>query len=253
MTRSHFNSSALVRLLSELAQVDGPQSQQDFAQRLGAWVDVAGAITLHAAQSPHAAQALATPSGAPHAACLAIQQRYQLVRSSLEQSFTGQAVPALGLKAVKLPVADADTPQEEGAAYAQYHQHYLAHQRAMDLNVGPLRAQARQALLTASPSLRQLAALDAALEQALGAHERKLLASVPALLEKRFTHLRQMHRQTLAHTAQADNPALWMQAGGWLAVFCQDMQSVLRAELEVRLQPVVGLIEAFSKSISKNE
>ena len=40
--------------------------------------------------------------------------------------------------------------------------------------------------------------------------------------------------------------------GGGLDVFGKEMQEVLLAELEVRLQPVVGLIEAFSNEVKKH-
>jgi hypothetical protein len=34
-------------------------------------------------------------------------------------------------------------------------------------------------------------------------------------------------------------------ADDWLAVFAADMQAVLRAELELRMQPVDGLLDAL--------
>ena len=44
-----------------------------------------------------------------------------------------------------------------------------------------------------------------------------------------------------------DDPARWMQPGGWLARFCADMQRVLLAELDLRLMPVAGLVAALDK------
>ena len=55
--------------------------------------------------------------------------------------------------------------------------------------VGPLRASARAVLSGRSAALRQLAALDAVLDQALAAREASLLATVPVLLGKRFVQL----------------------------------------------------------------
>jgi hypothetical protein len=60
------------------------------------------------------------------------------------------------------------------------------------------------------------------------------------------------HQQMLVDTQQTDNPAGWTQAGAWLARFCNDMQMLLLAELELRLQPTVGLIEALNNNI-RNE
>jgi len=36
-----------------------------------------------------------------------------------------------------------------------------------------------------------------------------------------------------------------MNEGAWLARFCHELEAVLLAELDVRLQPTVGLIEAL--------
>ena len=71
------------------------------------------------------------------------------------------------------------------------------------------------------------------------------------LLERRFEHLRKTHQLGLDAAQQQDAPVLWRQPGGWLDVFGKEMQEVLLAELEVRLQPVVGLIEAFSNEVKK--
>jgi Protein of unknown function (DUF3348) len=37
----------------------------------------------------------------------------------------------------------------------------------------------------------------------------------------------------------------WIKPGGWLSAFCIEMRELLLAELEVRLQPVVGMINAL--------
>jgi len=59
------------------------------------------------------------------------------------------------------------------------------------------------------------------------------LSTVPLLLEKHFERLRKANRETPA----SDD--------AWLAEYCKDMQSVLLAELNLRLQPVEGLLEAL--------
>jgi hypothetical protein len=60
----------------------------------------------------------------------------------------------------------------------------------------------------------------------LAAREAKLLATVPTWLEKRFEHLR---------------------GTGELARYAPEQLTVLLAELNVRLLPVVGLVEAFAQ------
>ena len=48
-------------------------------------------------------------------------------------------------------------------------------------------------------------------------------------------------------------PARWMQPDAWLARFCAEMQRVLRAELELRLMPVVGLLAALDRESTGQE
>jgi hypothetical protein len=73
------------------------------------------------------------------------------------------------------------------------------------------------------------------------------------LLEQRFEQLLKTHQQKLVETQQADNPAIWMNPGAWLARFCNELQTMLLAELDLRLQPTVGLIEAFNNQITKHK
>jgi hypothetical protein len=63
--------------------------------------------------------------------------------------------------------------------------------------------------------------------------------------------VRGTHARRRADNEQADDPALWMQPGGWLAGFRKELQDALLAELDVRLQPTVGLIEAFSNEATR--
>jgi hypothetical protein len=137
-------------------------------------------------------------------------------------------------------------------AYEPYRRYYLSHQHDMEDSVGPLRARVREVLLRATPALKQLATLDAALDGILCERESRLLSTLPMLLQRRFAHLHKAHQQQLPpaetpadDTAVPDASARWLQAGGWLARFRQEMQTVLLAELDVRLQPTLGLLEAL--------
>ena len=117
----------------------------------------------------------------------------------------------------------------------------------MELNIEPLRVNLRTALSQASPALRKLAELDVVMDKVLRVREGHLLARVPVLLKKRFLALYAAHQEQLAASGQPDSPAAWMHAGGWLAGFCQNLQTLLLAEVELRLQPSAGLLEAFNQ------
>ena len=139
---------------------------------------------------------------------------------------------------------------EAEADYAPHHRRYLDQQRQMELKIEALRGHVRHNMSRVSTPLRQLAALDAAMEQMLVAREQKLLSALPAFLERRFEQLRQAHQQTLADAGAEDNPALWRQPNGWLAIFGRDLQALLLAELTVRMEPVTGLMEAMGHDIN---
>jgi hypothetical protein len=112
----------------------------------------------------------------------------------------------------------------------------MVHQRDMELIVKKFRVKARARLAEASPALKQLAALDAAFDGILIEREKKLLATLPSLMERRFQHLKTTHSQPV----------------GWLASFGQALQAVLLAELELRLQPTLGLIEALNDQTTQH-
>jgi hypothetical protein len=99
-----------------------------------------------------------------------------------------------------------------------------AQQRLMCERLGPLRASVRAVLAKQSPALARLAALDAVMDQALAARERQLLSHVSGLLEPRLERLRQ--------------------PGGAQAID-EELQRVLLAELELRLQPIEGMMSAL--------
>jgi hypothetical protein len=216
-----------------------------FAEKLGLWVDYTDAIALYAMQSACTADAVAMQAQALTQMRANIAGDFALIRASLEQAINRTAAPRRGQSGVEFPLPSADVPSDLGSAYEPYRRYYLAHQRDMDLSVPPLRSRVREELAKASPALQQLASLDGAFESILSEREARLLATLPQLLKKRFAHLRQLHLQTLAETHQVDRPEQWMLPGAWLACFCQELQTVLLAELDLRLQPAVGLLEAL--------
>lgn len=247
--RPNFNSSRFVRLLADLVMVEGAGSKQAFAQRLGQWVSFTDAITLHSALDAGTAPASCEPSAAQSCAetanHAAVKAEFLRVRAAMVDLINRGCSPTPGAARIKFPVPQPDVPQELVTAYSPFHRFFLALQKEMDAAVGSLRAKVRQTLAAASPELGQLAALDAALAQILGDRERRLLATVPVLLEKRFAQLLKAHQQAFAASGQLDDAAAWMRPGAWLANFRDELRAVLLAELDLRLQPVMGLIETF--------
>lgn len=242
---TRFNSSTLVRVLADLVDADAPESKQSFAERLGQWLDFADALSLFSTLNADEAGALASPPAAPPYANDGPRQAFARVHAGLADSITTDGVRKAARARVELPTPATQASVESAADFAPYHRYYLAHQRDMNARIGPLRATVRTVLSEHAPDLKQLAALDAVLDQALAARERNVLATVPVLLGRRFTYLFAAHQAARVDVQTTDDPQQWMRPGGWLAVFCAEMQAVLLAELELRLQPTAGLIAAL--------
>jgi hypothetical protein len=121
----------------------------------------------------------------------------------------------------------------------------------METVLRTLRSQVRAQLAQSNPALQQLATLDAAFEGILVEREALLLAKVVKLYEKRFAQALKQHIQSKSKgeypsappspTATADHP------GCWLAPLQEAMRNALLAELDTRLQPTLGLLEALQQ------
>lgn len=240
--RTNFHGSELIRCLADLDMADAAEAGDAFAEKLGTWIHFADAITLSAVHSEGIPAAPARP--AAFATAQPGLAEFDRIRTFLVTSITRSCSPTPGRTHIQLPAPLLELPMNLVAAYTPYRRFYEAHQRDMESSIQPLRANLREALAKATPRLRKLAQLDVTMEKILRERESRLLAKVPLLLRPRFERLYKEHQQGLAEAGQADNPAAWTQAGAWLARFCLDMQTLLLAEVELRLQPALGLIEA---------
>lgn len=225
--RTVIGGPAFIRLLARLTGVDASPPDSSLGDRLSQWLDWKHALALSTVLDG----APVPPDGSgrrdmEHGECARLHAN----------QVAAIAAEASGVSVVrKQPAIEgaANQPQD----FAVFRQRYLARQRAMQSVTGDLRGRLRDALASQSTQAARLAEVDAAMELALSPREQALLARVPKLLERRFEQLRQ--------AASARGPA----AGDrWLGVFRSDMQSVLLAELDVRFQPVQGLLAALRTS-----
>lgn len=241
LRRATFNRSALVRVLSDIAPGIA-EPKYDFGERLGQWLDFSDALTLFSVLNNEAG---GNSSGRPAASDLAAQ--LERLRRNLGLSITNNGVfarePPDHPVRIPFPLPLPNATPESAAEFSPYHRYYLAHQRDMNAAITALRANARQALAGQSAAGRQLAELDATFEKILFTRERNLLANIPIMLSKQFSRRYAEHRAALANAA--DDPATWTQPGSWLETFCDDVRTMLLAELELRLKPVAGLIAAW--------
>lgn len=223
-------------------------------------MDFSDAIALHAvhtadtANMSNAAQRGGAVQGKAGLTVESLRQQFARQQAALVSTIVASCAPGGSEARIRWPgprPGDSREMQEEAGRFAPYFRFYLAHQREMEQGVRPLRQRLRDALAGFTPSLKRLASLDAALEPILFEQERKQLATVPVLLEKRFLWRQGGHQAALEVGGGVDDPFIWMQPGQWLAGFCQDMQGLLLAELDLRLQPALGLLEAISHEAVK--
>jgi len=240
--RKDFSRSRLVGLLSEWVPEEAPASREDVAQRLSQWLAVSDAITLRAAHQSIAPAAGGQPARAPAAATAALGEHVQRVRASLVKAITASPSPSTRAPRERYPAPPVEAAAPEDG-FAPFQQRYLDLQRQMALQIEALRGQVRSALTKASPRLAPLAAFDAVLERMLGAREQKLMGTVPQVLERRFGQLRAEH---------SPEPDTRTSPHGWQQAFGKDMEAALLAELDVRLQPVTGLMEALNNEVEKH-
>jgi hypothetical protein len=247
--RTRLNRSALAGLLTELALVDPPPAPPSFVDGLAQWLGWKEAIPLSAALQTGAnvTNSVTTPVTKSAATSRAPDKADSSHTAALEFQRVQQAL----LRAIADPTA---TAVEDGASFVPFRRRYFSLQQAMETQIAPLRNRLRGAVAALpTPATARLAALDAAVAEALAAREQTLLALMPVLLEKHFSRLRQ---SAPAHAA-APGPAsplspLRKAAPPWLATFNRDMQRLLLAELDLRLQPALGLLDTLQAAHPNN-
>jgi hypothetical protein len=242
LPRTNFHSSQLIRCLAELDLLEHAEPTGDFADELGQWMHFTDAIALSSVLDSGMAKVSAQSTVQREATGARLTAEFERIRVFMVNSITKSCAPTGGNSHIKLPL-----PLDQEVSYLPYRRFYEAHQRDMELSVEPLRVNLRDALAKASPRLRKLAELDVVMEKFLREREGHLLARAPVLLQKHFNAQYAAHQEQLTASGQPDNSAAWMRLGGWLARFCQDLQTLLLAEAELRLQPSAGLLAAFNQ------
>ncbi len=248
--RIALNSSRLTRFLTENAMMGAAHVADDVGQKLGDWLNFRQAIALHGVLNPEQPSAVTPPAHLRRAGLMpaqALARHVDKVRAQLEQSISQGAPSGSGLARIDMPPAELDEPVEPKTAYEPYRRFYAAHQRQMETSLQALRSQVRGQLSQSTPQLQQLAALDSAFENILSEREAVLLGKVSKLLEKRFAQALKQHikKQSELSAEEADAVSA-LSPTTWLMPFRHALRTALLAELDTRLQPVLGLLEAFN-------
>ncbi|MDX1757157.1 MAG: DUF3348 family protein [Marinobacter sp.] len=233
----------LVRLLASLGERRVSSTAPCFAERLGRVFGLADTMNLDAA--------LARPKGGPDQPNRATAERLRQGVASGRRALIKQLEASFGASETRsAPGLPEPRAGEDGGPpeVNRYQRFYLARQREIVAGVRQQRVQLRKALAKHNPALAQLAELDSVFESTLSNFVGQSFGIIPAILEKRFDALWRAYQQN--HPDNPPSPADWMAPGAWLHQFCEEMKTLLLAELDVRLEPVLGLLDAFNQEVT---
>jgi len=238
------HGTRLVRVLSELLREDVRYPPPNLAQQLASLVTFQESEQLSSLFIKQ--QRLELDSA--ESTALNIKEEVLNTRLALVETIATSFVQGSGSR-IRLPLVNPNTSISALLEFAPYHRFYAAHQRNFELKIHTLQGLLRDAIGGQSPALAELVALDKGLRNALMNHIRTLLAGIPRLLKQRFDSLLQQHQECRIGIEES-NEAMWnswARKGAGLDMFLQDMQGLLLAELELRLLPLLGLVEAVDE------
>lgn len=285
LPRASLYSASLVRFLTENALLAPARPAEDVGQKLGDWLDFRQAIALLGVLSPETASDPQPAAPPPHVRRMALlapealAKHVDKVRAQLVESITQGAPAGSGLARIDMPAPVLDEPVEIKTAFEPYRRFVAAHQRQMESTLRSLRAQLRLQLSQRASAGQQLAALDTAFENILAEREAALLAKTSKLLEKRFVQALKAHMQAQAQAqaqraalatktadgltdvheddidamASGTNESLKADPSSWLMPLRQTIRQALLAELDTRLQPALGLLEALTSLATQEQ
>jgi uncharacterized protein DUF3348 len=230
--------SRLVRFLTDLSVTGTQVSHRQFTERLGQLIDFSDSITLSDAH----ARDLEVESEEVAEFGEGISSEFIRARSTIVQAAMRSFFPGSGPTRIKWPAQEAGIPAGPSSAAAPYLKFYSSQQADIDAKIRGLHLRSREAVARLSPRLERICAIDAALTDALAVHSRRYFSSVPRLLGRRLEFLFSDHQQRVEDGEDASSS--WLQTR---EQFRRETQGLLLAEIEARLLPSLGLIEALNE------
>ncbi len=245
-------------VLQEFAALDIREPAGRFDESLGSLLDLSGRVTLSKMldnlSSTTAKPAQQTPSVIEKAF---FREREALLRFIAQ----GFASGAGGTKTKnRLPSAAeyhahlrfsgvygktrSAFPENHQAAFEPFGRFYLDRQTRIAARIEGLQDRIRDAMCGLSPALARLATLDRGIQSALTNRSIGVFDGISMLLASDFRRQLEAHWHELPDEPVARDLANWMATGGWICGFTVKMRDLLLAELDTRLQPVLGLIES---------
>lgn len=257
-------SSPLIKTLQSLSVLDSALPHSRFVATVGQFIDFSEAFTLAGFLGVNAGK-VGTPldivssdtdaSGGGNSKTTQAQTRYLTARGEM-MAFIVASFPTANTQdqrsgGLRLPRVGDDNFNEDDRGLSAYLRFYRLQQSEMEARILQLHTRIRRDLTAQSSSLAQLAALDGKLNEILSSYSRQALAVIPSLLRKRFHYLSN-ESQGISTLEQETGQEAITESDHVLLAFLREMQTVLLAELDIRLQPTLGLIEALAIEEEEN-
>lgn len=230
-------------LLAQLAQLgfaSERRSKATLADTLADLIDLSDSITLTKSLAKLARVKVDFGAGDRRSA----ENEFLNTRAGILRFIQESFAPGDAGAPFLLPAATPETLTGGRDGVQPYQRFYSLHQSEMDFRIGKLRGSLRKVLGGHNLAGARLAALDQILNDTVGDHSRRILASLPRLLGEHFVALRQGFLDSEPNAVDTD-PDSWTQPGEWLNRFNQDMRHLLITELDFRLLPLRGLLDAL--------
>lgn len=249
-SRANLHDTRLLHFLSQQGLVLDASEPVEVGQKLSEWLNFRHAIALQGLLDQSELNAQQEPQAARiRINAQVLSKRFDEVRQALERSITQGIPPAPRFARIAPPEAQLLEPIDPKTAFEPHRRYLGAHQRQMEAVIANLRTQLRGMLAKGDRRWQQLGTLDAAMDTILTERENRLLARLSTHFEKRFNQLLKKHIK--ASQESHENDTEQPDTNTWLPALCQAMQTSLLHELDIRLQPVQGLMEALTHNKNK--
>ncbi len=231
------HGAPLVRFWLDRGLIDPVAPTQNLGGRLGQWLDVRQAIRLHQLLGAETV----VPASHPTRAGERVRQAQETLGQLRDAISNDRFAP--GLWRNPMPVDVSWQPLVWVECWEPYRRYLLDHQKQLTLVLGRLRRQLRAALGQAGGVHQALAHLDAVYDETLTPLETRLLARLPDTFEQRLSErvkaLDLMAEPEPAVATAAHRPP----RPRWLPDFEQELRQSLLTELDLRAQPLLGLMD----------
>ncbi|WP_227664332.1 DUF3348 family protein [Marinobacter litoralis] len=219
------SGSAHARLLQLLATGDAPRKPHNlpcFAERLSRLFGLGDTMSLDAATAFRSRQ----PGMNQEAVFEQLTKELSNIRRALRRK--------IGRYGEEVEAGDSVTAET-------YLNAWLVLQRKVAASSRQLRDKVRKAMKDHNQDLARLAELDSVFDHTMASYTSQCFSHISKVLEQRF-HSLQPSSDSPPETGHTPDD--------WLHRYCEDSQNLLLAELDVRLEPVLGLLEACHNEVN---